>query len=108
MPYPYTTGHLLIVTPRHVANLGAVSPAELNEMTVLARECERVYQSDGFKVGFNIGKSAGAGVAGHLHLQVVPRWEGDANFVSVIGQARVVPEDLEATCDKLSPHFSSE
>lgn len=68
MPYPYTTGHVLIVTRRHVANLGAVSPAELNAMTVLARECERVYQSDGFKVGFNIGKSAGAGVAGHLHL----------------------------------------
>ncbi len=109
--FPYTTGHLLIVSRRHVATLVAVSAAELNEMMELARECERVlqevYQPDGFNVGFNIGKSAGAGVAGHLHLHVVPRWEGDANFVSVIGQTRVVPEDLETTFDKLSPHFSS-
>jgi ATP adenylyltransferase len=109
--FPYTTGHLLIVSRRHVATLVDLSLAELNEMIALARECERVlqevYQPDGFNVGFNLGKSAGAGVAGHVHLHVVPRWEGDANFVSVIGQTRVVPEDLEATFDKLAPHFSS-
>lgn len=102
----------MIVTLRHVATLVDTSPAELNQIIVLACECERVlrkvYQPHGFNIGFNIGKSAGAGVAGHLHLHVVPRWEGDANFVSVVGQTRVIPEDIEKTYDKLSPHFCSE
>ncbi|MDA2923128.1 HIT domain-containing protein [Acidobacteria bacterium AH-259-L09] len=110
--FPYTTGHLMIVTLRHVATLVDTSPAELNQIIVLACECERVlrkvYQPHGFNIGFNIGKSAGAGVAGHLHLHVVPRWEGDANFVSVVGQTRLIPEDIEKTYDKLSPHFCSE
>lgn len=99
----------MVVPHRHVATLGETSADEINEMMALARRCERalqeVYQPDGFNVGFNVGKSAGAGVAGHLHLHVVPRWEADANFVSVIGETRVIPEELETTYDKLSSHF---
>lgn len=107
--FPYTTGHLMIVTHRHVASLSDASSSELNEIIALSRDCEsilkKVYDADGFNIGFNIGKSAGAGVAGHLHLHVVPRWEGDANLVSVIGQTRVIPEDLETSYLKLLPHF---
>ncbi len=109
--FPYTTGHLMVVPHRHVATLTDTSAPELSEIMALARRCEEVlqevYQPDGFNMGFNVGKSAGAGVAGHLHFHIVPRWEGDANFVSVIGQSRVIPEDLETTYDKLSPHFDT-
>jgi ATP adenylyltransferase len=104
--FPYTTGHLMVVTNRHTATLEDASPDELTEMILLARESEgllrKVYRPDGLNVGFNIGKSAGAGIADHLHLHLVPRWEGDANMVSVIGETRVIPEELKTTYDKLS------
>jgi ATP adenylyltransferase len=107
--FPYTSGHLLVVAHRHIAQLADARPEELREMILLAQHCEsalqEVYRCNGFNIGFNIGRSAGAGVAGHLHLHVVPRWQGDANFVSVIGQTRVIPEDLENTYDKLIGHF---
>jgi ATP adenylyltransferase len=107
--FPYTSGHLLVVAYRHIPKLTEALDTELQEMIRLARQCEsvlqEVYRCDGFNIGFNIGRSAGAGVAGHLHLHVVPRWQGDANFVSVVGQTRVIPEDLETTYDKLTPHF---
>ena len=110
--FPYTNGHLMIVTHRHVASLVDAQPEELTEMILLSRRCESilqsVYQPNGYNIGFNIGKSAGAGVAGHLHLHVVPRWEGDANFVSVVGETRVIPEDLETTYEKLAAHFAAE
>lgn len=105
--FPYTTGHLMVVTNRHIATLEDATPPELTEMILLARESEallrKVYRPDGLNVGFNIGKSAGAGIADHLHLHIVPRWEGDANMVSVIGETRVIPEELETTYDKLRP-----
>lgn len=107
--YPYTTGHLMIVTLRHVADLSACRREELQELIALSRQAERilkeVYQPDGFNIGVNIGRSAGAGVRGHLHFHVVPRWHGDANFVSVIGQTRVLPEELASTYEKLAPLF---
>ncbi len=105
--FPYTSGHTLVVANRHIATLGEVEPAELNEMMDLARSLEAalksVYQPDGFNVGFNLGECAGAGVAGHLHLHVVPRWTGDSNMVSVLSQTRIIPEALESTFDKLRP-----
>lgn len=109
--YPYTSGHLMIVSYRHVASLSDATADELCEMILLSRSCERIlqdlYRPDGFNIGFNIGRSAGAGVAGHLHLHVVPRWEADANFVSVVGQTRVIPEDLETTYEKLVSRFDA-
>ncbi|GAB4229905.1 MAG: HIT domain-containing protein [Acidobacteriota bacterium] len=105
--FPYTTGHLLIVTNRHVAKLTEAGDEELTEIILEARRCQRVleevYSPEGFNVGFNLGRCAGAGVAGHLHLHVVPRWFGDSNFVAVLGQTRVIPETLETTFQKLHP-----
>lgn len=107
--YPYCTGHLMAVTYRHVATLGEASSEELIEMIQLATDSERAlqaaYKPDGFNVGFNIGRAAGAGVDGHIHLHIVPRWEGDTNFASVLGETRVLPEDLETTYSKLHSHF---
>ncbi|HOM99275.1 MAG TPA: HIT domain-containing protein [Acidobacteriota bacterium] len=104
--FPYTSGHLLIVTRRHIANLVEAEDEELSETILEARRWQKilteVYSPDGFNIGFNLGRCAGAGVAGHLHLHVVPRWSGDSNFVAVIGQTRVIPELLETTYEKLS------
>jgi ATP adenylyltransferase len=107
--FPYTSGHLMIVARRHISRLAEASSEELREMIESARLSEtalgEVYSPDGFNMGFNIGKCAGAGVDGHLHLHVLPRWVGDANVVSVVGQTRVIPEELETTFDKLVPYF---
>lgn len=107
--YPYTSGHLMAVMNRHIPDLQSAELEELRELIATAREMEGVlrdvYRPDGFNIGFNVGKSAGAGVAGHLHLHLVPRWTGDSNFVSVVGETRVIPEDLSATYRRLSPFF---
>ena len=107
--FPYTSGHLMIVPYEHGASL-AESPAETtSEMMELAKRSQRAleaeYSPDGFNIGMNLGRSAGAGVADHLHLHVVPRWAGDANFVSIVGETRVLPEDLPTTYDRLKRHF---
>ena len=95
----------MVVPVRHVATLEDLSDDELIEMTRLARDCERnlraVYHPEGLNLGMNIGKSAGAGIAGHLHLHVLPRWTGDTNFMTVVGETRVLPEDLEVTWTRL-------
>jgi ATP adenylyltransferase len=109
--FPYTSGHLMIVPYEHTASFADVSDAVTAEMTGLAKHAQRAleaeYHPDGFNIGMNLGRAAGAGVADHLHLHVVPRWSGDANFVSVIGETRVLPEDLATTCTKLKKHFAS-
>lgn len=107
--YPYTTGHLLIVPYRHVATLAEAGKEELHEMIELAQRCQvalaEIYKPDGFNLGINLGRAAGAGVADHFHMHVLPRWTGDANFMSVVGETRVIPEDLTATYKKLKAHF---
>ena len=100
----------MIVPYEHLANLAAVNEPTTTEMIELAKKAqlalETEYHPDGFNIGMNLGRSAGAGVADHLHLHVVPRWTGDANFVSIIGETRVLPEDLAATCTRLKKHFA--
>jgi len=107
--YPYTSGHLLIAATRHISGLGDAAPAELHEFMDLARDAEAAlkaeYRPDGFNLGFNLGRSAGAGVEHHLHMHVVPRWTGDSNFVSVVGETRILPEELPATYQRLLRHF---
>jgi ATP adenylyltransferase len=109
--FPYTSGHLMIVPYEHTASLGSVNDAVTAEMMSLAKKAEYAleaeYHPDGFNIGMNLGRSAGAGVADHIHLHIVPRWVGDANFVSVIGETRVLPEDLGTTYDKLKKRFDA-
>jgi ATP adenylyltransferase len=107
--YPYNTGHLMIVPHRHVARLADLPAGSLAEMALLAARAEavltEVYHPDGINVGMNLGRSAGAGIADHLHLHVVPRWAADTNFVTVLGEARVLPEDLPETWRRLRGRF---
>jgi len=107
--FPYTSGHLMIVPYEHKASLVDFDTATTTEVLELAKRSqlalEAEYHPDGFNIGMNLGRSAGAGVADHLHLHVVPRWSGDANFVSIVGETRVLPEDLAATYLKLTKHF---
>jgi len=107
--FPYTNGHLLIVPYQHRASLAAVGESTTTEMMELAKRAqaalESEYHPDGFNIGMNLGRSAGAGIADHLHMHVVPRWGGDANFVSIIGETRVLPETLDATYNRLKRHF---
>ena len=103
--YPYTAGHVMIVPYAHVSDLVAADPETLSEMMVLAPRVEKAlqttYRPDGFNLGMNLGRAAGAGVTGHLHMHVLPRWSGDANFMTVVGETRVEPEDLATTYEKL-------
>jgi ATP adenylyltransferase len=107
--FPYTAGHLLIVANRHIPFLTDAAPEELHEIIEMAQQCESAlrteYQPDGFNLGFNLGRAAGAGVASHLHLHVVPRWAGDGNFLSTVSETRVLPEELPQTWRRLTPHF---
>ena len=103
--FPYTTGHVMVVPYAHVADLAAADPDVLSEMMRLAQHVkvalEMTYHPEGYNLGMNLGRAAGAGVLGHLHLHVLPRWSGDSNFMTVVGETRVEPEDLEATYEKL-------
>lgn len=108
--YPYNPGHLMIAPRRHVATLNEATPEELSEMMALSRRLEEVfrevYKPDGINLGMNLGRPAGAGVADHIHLHVVPRWSGDTNFMSVLAGTRVIPEDPREACARLRTHFT--
>jgi ATP adenylyltransferase len=108
--YPYNNGHLMVVPNRHVATLADAFPDELAELMALTRHAEialtEVYRPQGLNVGMNLGRPAGAGIADHLHVHVVPRWSGDTNFMSVVGNVRVLPEELDATAARLKPIFA--
>jgi ATP adenylyltransferase len=107
--YPYNNGHLMVAPNRHVGTLAAASREELHELMDLIRCAERVlteaYQPQGLNVGFNLGRPAGAGIVDHVHAHVVPRWTGDTNFMSVVGNVRVLPEELGQTAERLRPLF---
>jgi ATP adenylyltransferase len=107
--YPYTSGHLMVVPYAHAQDLIGLPDSVLCETVLLARQVEavlrEVYRPGGLNIGWNLGQCAGAGVAQHLHLHIVPRWPGDANFMTTIGETRVMPESLEDTWRRLSPHF---
>jgi ATP adenylyltransferase len=104
--YPYTSGHVMIVPYAHVAELNLCDAETLSEMMQLAQRVEKAlrenYKLDGMNLGMNLGRAAGAGVAGHLHLHVLPRWIGDTNFMTVTGETRVHPEDLKVTYERLA------
>ncbi|MBV8906986.1 MAG: HIT domain-containing protein [Acidobacteriia bacterium] len=108
--YPYTSGHLMLVPHQHVASLRDVTDETLVELIRLARVAEihlrAIYRPGGLNIGFNIGRSAGAGIADHLHLHALPRWTGDTNFMTVIGETRVLPEDLEVTWERVREAFA--
>jgi ATP adenylyltransferase len=107
--YPYTSGHLLVVANVHKASLEDLDAAGRAEMMELATHAlqalRRVYQPEAFNLGTNIGKAAGAGIAGHVHLHIVPRWSGDTNFMPLLGETKVVPEALAATYETLLRGF---
>jgi ATP adenylyltransferase len=107
--YPYNNGHLMVVPKRHIGSLAAATPEELSELMLLTRDAEialnEAYTPQGINIGINLGRPAGAGVLDHVHVHLVPRWNGDTNFMSVIGNTRVLPEDLAQTGRRLRPIF---
>lgn len=107
--YPYNSGHVLIVPFRHISDIEDMSKEEKMEMIDLmdrsVRIMKEVMNPEGFNIGMNVGKAGGAGIESHLHLHIVPRWPGDTNFVTVLGEVRVIPENVEQTRDSLLPFF---
>jgi ATP adenylyltransferase len=107
--YPYTSGHVMVVPYQHTDRLQALSPEAAHEMMDLTQRMESIlrdlYHPDGLNVGMNLGKAAGAGIAGHIHMHVLPRWVADASFMSVIGETRVLPEELLTTYQRIKAKF---
>lgn len=107
--YPYISGHLLIVPFAHVGELDAADKETTDELMDLTKRCQtalrEVYRPHGFNLGMNLGRSAGAGIVDHIHIHIMPRWMGDTNFMSAIGDTRVIPEDLPTTYQKLHGKF---
>jgi ATP adenylyltransferase len=109
--FPYTSGHLMVVPYLHVPDLSGLDESIASELMALTRASERhiraLYRPDGLNLGMNIGESAGAGIAGHLHMHVLPRWTGDANFMTTVGETRVLPEELSVTWRRLKDAFAA-
>ena len=107
--YPYISGHLLIVPYEHTADLDTAAKQTTDELMDLAKRCQtalrETYHPQGFNLGMNLGQAAGAGVAGHIHLHIMPRWAGDSNFMSTVAETRVIPEDLTTTYNRLRGCF---
>jgi ATP adenylyltransferase len=104
--FPYSHGHLMVAPYRHSAELDELTDAEMLEMFRLLRECRKwlisAYSPQGFNIGANLGRAAGAGIEGHIHIHVVPRWSGDTNFMPLLADVRVMPEALQKTYERLS------
>jgi len=107
--YPYVNGHLMIIPERHLGGIEELTDEERKEIFALLDISVKVLKDamnpHGFNIGMNLGKAAGAGIAEHVHVHIIPRWEGDTNFMSVVGNVRVIPEDLATTASKLAPLF---
>lgn len=108
--FPYTSGHLMVVPYHHAGTFSEQSQSTLSEMMYLLKHAEKIlfdeYQPTGFNMGVNVGRTAGAGIPGHLHSHLLPRWDGDTNFMTSIHEVRVLPESLLMTYDRLFPAFS--
>ena len=109
--YPYNNGHLMIVSNRHEGDLHRLTPGQRADLIELAGSAERIltqtYRAQGINLGMNLGEAAGAGVLGHLHLHLVPRWKGDTNYMTVVGATRIVPEEPATTFERLRPLFAA-
>ncbi|PIQ96991.1 MAG: HIT family hydrolase [Nitrospinae bacterium CG11_big_fil_rev_8_21_14_0_20_56_8] len=107
--FPYNSGHLMVSPYRHLNCITLMNDEERVEMEALTRRCVEITREvsapDGFNIGMNLGKAAGAGFDEHIHVHIVPRWQGDTNFMPVLGETKVHPEHLRATYDKILPHF---
>jgi ATP adenylyltransferase len=110
--FPYTNGHMMVTPYKHVASLDGLDDKSLHEMMALVQASvaalNKAFSPAGFNIGMNLGKIAGAGIADHLHIHVVPRWQGDVNFMSVLAETRLIPEALDVTYDKLLPILTQE
>lgn len=109
--FPYTSGHVMVIPFKHAPNLEELDPETRAEMMELTSRCttilRKIYRTQSFNVGVNIGEAAGAGVLGHVHIHVVPRWAGDTNFMSSVGATRVLPEALEDTYTRIRKAFET-
>lgn len=107
--FPYANGHLLVAPTRHLADLTELTPQEQGKLMQMVTQCCAAIRAtlapDGLNVGLNLGKSAGAGIADHLHFHIVPRWDGDHNFMTICAEVRTIPQHIETTFDNLLPHF---
>jgi ATP adenylyltransferase len=108
--FPYTSGHLMVVPYIHAAELGSIDESAAAELMTLTRLAERhlraIYRPEGLNLGMNIGESAGAGIAGHIHMHVLPRWHGDSNFMTTVAETRILPEDLHVTWRRVRDAFA--